>query len=50
VRSGDTLSAPEASALLLELDRVDFSGHCPHGRPIVASTSWNELERRVGRR
>jgi DNA mismatch repair protein MutL len=48
VRSGDKLSAQEASALLLELDKVDFSGHCPHGRPIVASTSWNELERRVG--
>lgn len=50
VRSGDKLSAEECSALLAALDRVDFSGHCPHGRPIVASTSWNELERRVGRR
>lgn len=50
VRSGDKLSPKEASALLLELDKVDFSGHCPHGRPIVAATSWNELERRVGRR
>jgi DNA mismatch repair protein MutL len=50
VRSGDKLAPKEASALLLELDKVDFSGHCPHGRPIVAATSWNELERRVGRR
>jgi DNA mismatch repair protein MutL len=50
IRSGDVVSREEAIALLAELDRVDFSGHCPHGRPIVASTSWAELERRVGRR
>jgi DNA mismatch repair protein MutL len=50
IRAGDKLSESEASALLAALDFVDFAGHCPHGRPIVAVTSWGELERKVGRR
>jgi DNA mismatch repair protein MutL len=50
VRAGDPLSESEATALLAALDRADFAGHCPHGRPIVAHTSWGELERLVGRR
>jgi DNA mismatch repair protein MutL len=50
VRAGDRLSPSEASALLLSLDQVDFSGHCPHGRPIVTRIGWDELERKVGRR
>ena len=50
VRAGDRLSAEEAAALLVRLDQVDFSGHCPHGRPIVTRLGWDELERNVGRR
>jgi DNA mismatch repair protein MutL len=50
VRAGDILNAQQAAALLSALDGVDFAGHCPHGRPIVAFTSWSELERKVGRR
>jgi DNA mismatch repair protein MutL len=50
VRAGDKLSESEAAALLAALDSADFAGHCPHGRPVVAVTSWNELERKVGRR
>jgi DNA mismatch repair protein MutL len=50
VRAGDKLSEGEATALLGALDSVDFGGYCPHGRPVVAVTSWNELERKVGRR
>jgi len=50
IRAGDKLSEGEASALLSALDSVDFAGHCPHGRPVVAVTGWNELERKVGRR
>jgi DNA mismatch repair protein MutL len=50
VRAGDRLSPSEASALLVSLDQVDFSGHCPHGRPIVTRIGWDELERKVGRR
>jgi DNA mismatch repair protein MutL len=50
VRAGDRLSAEQAAALLVSLDEVDFSGHCPHGRPIVTRIGWDELERKVGRR
>jgi DNA mismatch repair protein MutL len=50
IRAGDKLSESEASALLGALDFADFAGHCPHGRPVVAVTTWSELERKVGRR
>jgi DNA mismatch repair protein MutL len=50
VRAGDRLSPAEAAALLTALDEVDFSGHCPHGRPILTRIGWEELERKVGRR
>lgn len=50
VRAGDSLSRDEAIALLAALDQADFAAYCPHGRPIVAFTSWEELERKVGRR
>ena len=49
VRGGDVLADEEARALLLALDGVDFGGHCPHGRPVVWSMRWPELERKVGR-
>jgi DNA mismatch repair protein MutL len=50
IRAGDAIAATEASALLAALDYADFAGHCPHGRPVVAFTSFKELERKVGRR
>lgn len=49
VRAGDALGREEAEALLRALDRVDFAGHCPHGRPLVMRLAFSELERRVGR-
>jgi DNA mismatch repair protein MutL len=49
VRAGDDLADEEARALLRALDAVDFAGHCPHGRPVVWSVRWSELERRLGR-
>ena len=49
VRAGDALSREQAEALLRGLDGVDFSGHCPHGRPVVTRLSFDDLERRVGR-
>jgi DNA mismatch repair protein MutL len=48
-RAGDAMSRQEAEALLVALDAVDFAGHCPHGRPVITRTSFDELERRVGR-
>lgn len=50
IRAGDIVNHDEASALLQALDDADFAGYCPHGRPIIASLSWAELERKVGRR
>ena len=50
IRAGDTLSVDECRALLRAMDAVaDFSGHCPHGRPVVYSVPFGELERRLGR-
>lgn len=50
IRAGDGVSSTEAAALLDALDRADFAGHCPHGRPVVMRIPWSELERQVGRR
>jgi DNA mismatch repair protein MutL len=49
IRAGDTLQAEQAQALVASLDGVDFSGHCPHGRPVLLRIPFSELERRVGR-
>lgn len=49
LRAGDRIEPEEARALLVALDEVDFSGHCPHGRPVVTRLPFSELERRVGR-
>jgi DNA mismatch repair protein MutL len=50
VRAGDPMHPDECVALLRSLDEVDFAGYCPHGRPIVTSLSYIELEKKVGRR
>jgi DNA mismatch repair protein MutL len=50
VRAGDTLHPEECTALLRDLDGVDFAGYCPHGRPIVTVLPFADLERKVGRR
>jgi DNA mismatch repair protein MutL len=49
VRGGDEMAPEEVRSLLLALDTVDFAGHCPHGRPVVFTLRWGELERKVGR-
>jgi len=49
LRGGETIADEEARALLVALDNADFGGHCPHGRPVVWSMRWSELERKVGR-
>ena len=45
VRANQSLSLPQMEALLRELDQVDFSGHCPHGRPVVQKMTLHEIER-----
>ncbi|MCP4195899.1 MAG: DNA mismatch repair endonuclease MutL [Proteobacteria bacterium] len=49
LRSGRTVNPAEAEALLHQMDKVDFAGHCPHGRPVLARIPWREIRRRVGR-
>jgi DNA mismatch repair protein MutL len=50
IRAGDPLSPDECRALLKAMDEVeDFGGHCPHGRPVVYSVGFDDLERRLGR-
>ncbi len=49
LKSGRTINPAEAEALLHQMDKVDFAGHCPHGRPVLARIPWREIRRRVGR-
>jgi len=45
IRANQALSLPEMSALLKELDAVDFSAHCPHGRPVMIRQRLAEIEK-----
>ena len=45
VRVGQSMGAEQIRALLVAMDRVDFSGNCPHGRPAYVVLSRGELER-----
>ncbi len=49
LRSGRTVNPSEVEALQKEMDTIDFAGHCPHGRPVLARIPWHEIRRRVGR-
>ncbi|MBK8014042.1 MAG: DNA mismatch repair endonuclease MutL [Deltaproteobacteria bacterium] len=42
VKAGDRLGREEIRALLEAMDRVDFGGHCPHGRPVFVR--WTERD------
>lgn len=45
VRANQTLATEQIRALLRDLDAVDFSAHCPHGRPVMKRLSLVEIER-----
>lgn len=45
IRANQALNHQEIKALLADLDRIDFKGHCPHGRPVLARMSLYEIER-----
>jgi DNA mismatch repair protein MutL len=45
VRIGQSLDGLRIRALLDAMDRVDFAGHCPHGRPAYVQLARTELER-----
>jgi DNA mismatch repair protein MutL len=49
VRAGDPLDEQKARALLEAMDEVDYSPHCPHGRPVLVRMSRQEIEKRFGR-
>ncbi len=44
IRGFRVLSKEEGNALLRELARIDFAGHCPHGRPVAKKFSREEIE------
>ncbi|HEX6630201.1 MAG TPA: hypothetical protein VF048_03880, partial [Gemmatimonadaceae bacterium] len=50
VKAGDPLSPPEMRALYLALARTRLPAHDVHGRATVVHLSWDEVERRFGRR
>jgi DNA mismatch repair protein MutL len=45
VRVGQGLQGEQIRALLAGMDRIDFSGNCPHGRPAYLTFGRGELER-----
>ncbi|MDZ4183977.1 MAG: DNA mismatch repair endonuclease MutL [Desulfuromonadales bacterium] len=45
VRARQKLSLIEMTALLAELDGIDFNAHCPHGRPVYSRLSDPEIAR-----
>jgi DNA mismatch repair protein MutL len=50
VKAGDNLSPAEMRALYLALGRTTLPAHDVHGRATIVRLSWDELERRFGRR
>jgi DNA mismatch repair protein MutL len=50
IKAGDELSPGEMRALFRDLSRTTLPAHDVHGRSTVVQLSWDELERRFGRR
>ena len=50
IKAGDALSPEEMRALFLALERTTLPAHDVHGRATIVQLSWDELERRFGRR
>lgn len=50
VRAGDVLSREQVDALFARMDRIDFGGNCPHGRPVWFRMALEEIEQRFDRR
>lgn len=45
VRARQKLTPAEMTALLNDLDGIDFNAHCPHGRPVYSRLSDAEIAR-----
>lgn len=50
VEGGDYMDTREIAALLSDLDSIDFSSNCPHGRPVFVMLDQIEIEKMFGRR
>lgn len=50
IRGTRPLTGEEGRALLKDLAGVDFSAHCPHGRPVAKRFTRKEVEGMFGRR
>jgi len=50
IKAGDQLSQSEMRALFASLARTTLPAHDVHGRSTIVHLSWDELERRFGRR
>lgn len=44
IRGPRTLSKEEGRALLRDMSKIDFAGHCPHGRPVIRKFARSEIE------
>ena len=49
VKASDPLADGEISQLLQDLARAEMPYTCPHGRPVMISLPFQEIERRFGR-
>ena len=45
VRANATLNQKEITRLLIDLEKCENSRHCPHGRPIIAAWTKNQMEK-----
>ena len=50
IKAGDPMSAPEMRALFIALRACELPAHDVHGRQTIVQLSWDELDRRFGRR
>jgi DNA mismatch repair protein MutL len=49
IKAGQKMGKDEMVALLQQLDGLDLSSTCPHGRPLWWKLTLEELERMFGR-
>jgi DNA mismatch repair protein MutL len=50
IKAGDVMSPQEMRALFVDLRECTLPAHDVHGRQTIVQLSWDELERRFGRR
>ena len=50
IKAGDTLSSGEMRALFIALASTTLPAHDVHGRSTIVQITWDELERRFGRK